>query len=708
MRVPLQAHLVFNYSVQTFHYKAFISYSHRDRDWSTWLQRALEGYRVPKRLVGSKGEFGPVPRRLTPVFLDREELSSGSDLSSQVKECLDASESLIVVCSPAAAQSIWVNEEIRYFRSCGRENRIFALIVDGEPQAQNPEEECFPSALIQDQDGTSREPLAADARKWADGKLLAKLKIISGILGIRLDELRRRDMQRRHRLWMASAGTAMVIALVMTVLAVIAITARNAAENRREHAEDLVGYMVGDLRTKLDEVGRLDILEGMGSQVSEYLKTLNPEELTDESLTQQAQVWRQLGEVSKDQGDLAKALTAFSTSRDILTELYRRNPENAEYVYELGNAEFWVGYVHLDSGEFDNAEIAFATYLEHANRLVELEPGNPEWLMEKSYAHSNLAALNHERNGVDTEGALANIKVAVGLNRQVLEMEPDNPVYQAELGTALAWLADTQLMVCDLGNALVSRQESVAVAQKQVEGNPGNAKFKEDYAGALTGVANVASEVGLTELAMDNYNQAKEIFGQMSIVDSSNLGHRFSYLMREAWGANLLAVSGNLDRALGQMEIIREPLGKVLEAEAYGNLKRNIEWVQFLLMWSDLKWQAGMQDDAGALMAEAIDHLGQLRGKEGDQGPYRDKILAARFQNWQQRGTDLFDTPAFSGIEIHFDAADRSCRSQASLVGQAIMADDLDQAQKLTTGLLAKGYYEPGFIRTCRQYKLCE
>jgi len=692
----------------TFRFKAFISYSHRDRDWSAWIQRALEAYRVPRRLVGSEGEFGPVPRRLTPVFLDREELSSGSDLSAQVRECLDASESLIVVCSPAAAQSVWVNEEIRYFKSSGREDRIFALIVDGDPQSQNPDERCFPSALTTDTKGNILEPLAADARKWADGKLLAKLKIISGILGIRLDDLRRRDMQRRNRLWMTSAGAAMAVALVMVVLTVMAITARNAAENRREHAEELVGYMVGDLRTKLDEVGRLDILEGMGSQVSDYLDTLDPEELTDESLTQQAQVWQQLGEVSKDQGDLPKALKSFSTSRDILAELHRRNPESTEFLFQLGNAEFWVGYVHLDAGEFDKAEHSLNLYLEHARQLVAMEPGNPKWLMEESYAYSNLAALNVERGGADPEGALANIRTAVEINQQVLQMEPDNPVYQAELGTALAWLADTQLMVCDLGGALISRQESVAVAQKQVEANPGNATLKTDYAGALTGLANVASQVGLTEMAVENFGKAKEIFGQMSIIEPSNLGSRFSYLMREAWKANLLAGSGHMEEALAQMAAIRDPLLQVLETESYGNLRRNTEWLQFLNSWSEMKWRSGMEDDARALLSEAVSHLKRLIAGGNEPASYMPELLNTRYLYWQQRGEDLFDEPAFSGIEVRFDSEDRSCMAQADLIKQAILLGKLDKARDLTTGLLAKGYYEPGFIRTCRHYDLCQ
>ncbi len=702
------AYLLFNYPMETFRYKAFISYSHRDKDWGAWLQRSLERYRVPRRLVGTQGEFGAIPRRLTPVFRDREDLSSSSDLSAKVKECLANSEAMVVICSPASAQSLWVNEEVRYFQTLGREDRIFALIVDGDPQSEAPDGQCFPVTLTSDPDGNSREPLAADARKWADGKLLAKLKIISGILGIPLDALRRRDMQRRQRIWMVSAGCAMVIAIVMAALAVIAVTARTAAENRREHAEELVGYMVGDLKTKLDEVGRLDILEGMGGRVSEYLETLNPEELTDESLNQQAQVWRQLGEVGMEQGDLAGALSAFSTSRDILAELHRRNPERTDFVFELGNAEFWVGYVHLESGDFEKAEAAMNTYLEYANQLVEMEPGNAKWLMEKSYAHGNLAALIVKSGGSDTESALFHNKAAVDLNKKVLELDPDNTEYQSQLGIALAWLADTQLMACDLGNALISRQESVAIAQKQAEEFPGNSNYRSTYAYAMTGVANVAFQVGLAELALENYTRAKEILGQLSLLDPSDLNTRFTYLKRETYAAIVLSESGQLNEALARMEMVREPLTRVLETESYGNLKRYIDWVSYLLAHSDMNWRAGNRDVATALMSEAVDHLSRLVARENGSAPFAEELLIARFLYWQQRGVDLLDSPDFDGMESRFDKKDASCQLQANLVREAILKQEFEIAGELTSGLLSRGYYDPGFIRTCRQYDLCE
>jgi len=234
--------------VGTFRFKAFISYSHRDRAWSAWLQRSLEAYRVPKRLVGSEGEFGSVPRRLTPVFRDREDLPSASDLSGKVKEALEASEALIVVCSPASAGSKWVNEEIRYFRSLGREDRIFALIVDGDPQPDDPGQQCFPSALTTGLDGTPCEPLAADARKWADGKLLAKLKIVSGILGIRLDDLRQRNMQRRRRNWILATTSAVAVLLLTGTLLFTTLSSQKAVRLQRTNTEELLSYMLGNLK----------------------------------------------------------------------------------------------------------------------------------------------------------------------------------------------------------------------------------------------------------------------------------------------------------------------------------------------------------------------------------------------------------------------------------------------------------------------------
>src|SRR4051794_21668830 len=116
-------------------YSAFISYNHHDRAWAAWLHRELERYRIPQALIGRDSPLGKLERRLPPVFQDREELAASTDLASSVREALEQSHSLIVICSSAAAQSRWVNEEVREFARLGKRDRIQCLIV---PEADDP------------------------------------------------------------------------------------------------------------------------------------------------------------------------------------------------------------------------------------------------------------------------------------------------------------------------------------------------------------------------------------------------------------------------------------------------------------------------------------------------------------------------------------------------------------------------------------------
>jgi len=696
--------------MEELRYKAFISYSHQDQKWGRWLQRSLESYRVPRRLVGTEGRCGAIPARIAPVFRDREDLSSAADLTSSVKEELAASETLVVICSPAAAASRWVNEEVAYFRELGRGDRILALIVDGDPKSEVPSQRCFPPAMIRNVDGQPFEPLAADARKWADGKALARLKLVAGILGIRLDDLRQRDMQRKHRRWMISASGAMAVALLTTVLAVVAITARNQAENRRQHAENLVDYMVDDLKQKLDEVGRLDILEGVGDEVSKYLETLDPREETEESLLQKVKVWRQLGEVSMGQGKLDDAMTAFNESRDLTRELLRRNPEDTERIYEIAQAEFWVGYVYIERGAFEEARAPLDRYLEYADHLVALEPNDPEWIMEKSYAHGNIAALITRRESDDVDLALKEIIASVELNRRAIELAPENSDYFNEYGHALAWQADTQLLLCDLGGALQSRQENLRIAREALERVPADGYVRERYAYSLSGLANVANQIGLTEYAADHLKESAEVLGQLYLIDRSNVEYHWDQLKREEYIAKYLAESGELDEALRRLASLYDRMRAVLEAEGAGHYLRRKEWVGYLLLYAEVAWRAGETQRAEQMWLEAVERIASWIQQGVDPQSWSIEIVVARFLHWHYDGpheNGRTTVAAIPDVTLDEDRAYISCSERGALVLQALLRGDGAKARRHTDYLLSRGYYEPGFVRICRHYDLC-
>ena len=228
-------------------YSAFLSYSHRDKAVVVWLHRTLETYRVPSKLVGLETPFGVTPARLLPLFRDRDELPASADLGGAITAALAASQFLVVICSPAAAASRWVDQEILSFKRMHGEGRIFALIASGEPFAsaspETADQECFPPSLrfkigpdgeLSDE---AAEPIAADIRPGGDGKRLAKLKLVAGLLGVELDALVQRETHRRIRR-MAIISSAAVVGMIFAVgLAFYANARRIEANQQRQVAE---------------------------------------------------------------------------------------------------------------------------------------------------------------------------------------------------------------------------------------------------------------------------------------------------------------------------------------------------------------------------------------------------------------------------------------------------------------------------------------
>lgn len=153
---------------QNKEYYAFISYNSEDVEWAIWLQHELEYYHLPSSLNGRKD----IPHELRPIFRDIDELSAGN-LPEQIKRALENSQNLIVICSPQAASSPWVNQEIETFISLGKTDRIFPFIVEG-----NSPKDFFPSALLNLP--SKEERLGGEVSK--SGRDAAFVKIVAGML----------------------------------------------------------------------------------------------------------------------------------------------------------------------------------------------------------------------------------------------------------------------------------------------------------------------------------------------------------------------------------------------------------------------------------------------------------------------------------------------------------------------------------------------
>ena len=192
-------------------YEAFISYRHRelDRTVAMKIQRAVEGFRIPKQLQEAAGK-----QRLGKCFRDEDELPTSSSLSDQILDALQRSRYLIVICSKATRESLWVRREVETFASYHGRDRILIALAEGEP------DESFPELLLSTMrigsDGTPEEvpaePIAADFRDLSRGKFnVEKLRIIATLVGCSFDDLRQRARLRRNKIVAAiTSGIAVV------------------------------------------------------------------------------------------------------------------------------------------------------------------------------------------------------------------------------------------------------------------------------------------------------------------------------------------------------------------------------------------------------------------------------------------------------------------------------------------------------------------
>ena len=552
-------------------YRAFISYSHADARWARWLHRAIEGYRVPRRLRGGRGEFGELPDRLSPVFRDREDLASAGELGPRIQAALDDSDALLVVCSPAAARSRWVDDEILRFRRTGRGQRIYCLIVDGEPKGG--EHECFPPALrfalAEDGSGSvAVEPIAADVRPGRDGKALARLKLLSGLLGVDLDVLRQREVARRHRRLVGVTVLALVVMLTTSWLAVQAVIAQRAAERRQKQAEALVGFMLGDLNDRLSEVSRLDILESVNDQAMAYFKSLPTTDVTDAALEQRAKAFEKIGNVRSEQGHLAQAREAylaaeqlsrrlaqaapsdparqrawarqlgflgtshwhqgqmpaarerFAAAQGVLQDASRRSPRDGDLLFELVLVSNNIGHVFEAEGRLADAIRQYRLMLADSDRLLALAPDKADWLGIKGLAHNNLAKM--ALLGGDLDGAVAGYRADLAIAATLAARDRRNHAQTEKRVLAQGALGRTLALAGKVDEGIENLRQAWLDASRLHAMEPNSSYFTEDVALYGYQLAQLLRLRGEVDDASAKVSQSLRLLEQLTRQDPNN------------------------------------------------------------------------------------------------------------------------------------------------------------------------------------------
>lgn len=538
-------------------YMAFLSYSHQDAAVAEWLHESLEEFHVPSRLVGKLTDHGPVPKQLAPIFRDRQELAASPDLNEEIEEAISGARFLIVLCSPAAAKSKWIDQEIACFKRMHEEDRVLAAIVDGEPFASDvpgrASEECFPPSLRIHFDRRGRptsqraEPVAADLREHGDGRQMGLLKLAAGMIGVGLDELAQREARRRQRRLYAITAASVLGMLFTSGLAYTAIDSRDAARDQRREAESLIGFMLGDLREKLEPVGRLDVLDAVGARALEYFEKQDKSDLSDDALAQQWKALTLMGEIADSRGDLDGALRRYRQALAGTAEALRRHPDDPQRMFDHAQSVFYVGSIGLSRGQIDVAAAQAREYRRLADGMIASDPNNPKWQLEGVYASSNLGAIEIELARYDA--AANTYQAAVIAIDRLAASDAANPQYQSLQSESLAWHSEALEKSGKLDLAIQQRQRQLdLLAPYLAQGKP-NAELRQKAMIANMALAWMRFWLGETKSALDHAAAAVELGRRLNELEPDNADWLGRSATTQTNQAQILLRSGRISEA---------------------------------------------------------------------------------------------------------------------------------------------------------------
>ncbi|MEO0981388.1 MAG: toll/interleukin-1 receptor domain-containing protein [Pseudomonadota bacterium] len=599
-------------------FRAFISYSRKDKKAVRKLYKRLTNYEIPKRLRRDNNQ------RLGRFFLDQAELGAAGSLNDELIEKLNESQRLIVCCSPGAKASEWVNAEVEAFLEHRGRDGLLAVILEGEP------EECFPPALLREQ------PLAADFRPEGDGEEIGFLKLVAGFLYVDLGELR--DLQAkaeraRARVRAALTATFALLAAGASTAAVIAVRESERAQAMTLEAID-IGAGIVDQADDLSLRNGVPVsaLEGLLDFADERFEILFAQGVSSPELSrQQAQLLVQISELygrmgrTEDQREAA-ARAAAIINTDVPPQMrftldyVRANAALGDASWSLGEEaeaiaahqeairagrEMLVdipgavlgrthlaaslqrlGKVHMQAGR---PAAALPLFSEAIPMLIYVADANEA----PGVADANLASGLRWRGGAealmgDYAAAETSYREALDVIDAALPGAPDSRPLLATRGTVLVGLGQ---VLNDTGRADEGRAlllESLAAAETAAAADPQDGEAREDVALRTGLIANLDLQAGRLEDAAAGFRAATVAWVELADLDPGNLPNQRTAATIVGGAAETLGQAGDVAGALEARRI------------AVGLARRPAEATGADEDWEDLAFALELQGDAAA------------------------------------------------------------------------------------------------------------
>ena len=422
---------------------------------------------------------------------------------------------------------------------------------------------------------------------------------------------------RRNRLAFAAAGFVALSLVAGTVISTAeAMRARRAervAAVERGQVEDLLGFMLGDLRTQLAKVGRLDVLESVGDRAMAHFSSRKADGLDDSTLTRYAKALSQIGEIRMDQARYPEAQAAFAEAYDRASALVKRHPGDGDMLFERGQAEYWNGFVHWRRGEFALAAEWLKRYHDTSASLVALDPTRPEWQSELAYGKHNLAVLEQERG--DLAVAQAEFLAELTTLEKMAAAKPADLEFRFRIADAHSWLGGVASQKGEFAEALKQYEAQASQLEGLVLAEPRTMRWRFRLADSQLFRGENLLITGQIADAREKLKTARELLDEVVARDPANRHWQATELHSGLLETALLRARGEWNDAKQVIDNVVPQLEKLVAAEPSNRvLVRSTVWANRLEAQLDLS--VGSRAGAQAAAGRAIE-LGEKLVQDG-------------------------------------------------------------------------------------------
>jgi len=397
---------------------------------------------------------------------------------------------------------------------------------------------------------------------------------------------------RRHRVGVAAGS---LVALSLAGGIGVALWQAREAHQQRVEAEGLIEFMLGDLRQKLEPVGRLDVLDAVGAKALDYYTRQRLAALDADSLGRRAQALHLMGEIAEKRGRLPDAAALFEQAARSTEELLRRDPRHPQRLFEHGQSVYWVGYAARQQGRLAEAQQWFERYLSLSEQLVRLAPAETKWQIELAYARHNLGVL---AVGAGHAGAAQqHFRASADVWQALL---PAQPALAKEFAATLGWLADAQERQGLYADSMASHQRKLALLQRRAEA-AGARELQQSRADTLAALSRIELNVGHVEASAASLAQALRLYEALAAVDTANLDMLSRLAVVRERQAEVMLLAGTPAAARPVLQQAWRELQRLLQADA-----SKPAWsIALQGRWLAAQLQLGGPGDAQALQAAA-------------------------------------------------------------------------------------------------------